>query len=251
MSRETSEIYDLAAKKWVRHRQESLSDFTGRPALFDACGDVAGQHILDLGCGEGYCARIFAERGAQKIEGIDISEKMVSEAELAASGDRCQNFQSGDITKLPYDNEEFDLAVGCFVYNYLSIDEMCESFAEVRRVLKNSGKFIFCVPHPAFPFIRLDKDPPFFFDFGSKGYFSARDQNTQGKIWRRDNQSLPVEMHHKLISDYFSKLAEVGFSKMPLVRELGVDEDLMRLDNSFFGPLFDIPLHMLFSVQKN
>ena len=127
---------------------------------------------------------------------------------------------------------------------------MGKSFAEVRRVLKKSGKFIFCVPHPAFPFIRTDNEPPFFFDFGCKGYFSARDKNSQGKIWRRDNQSLPVEMQHKLISDYFSKLAEVGFYKMPVVKELGVDNELMKIDKSFFGPLFDIPLHMLFSVQK-
>ena len=64
-----------------------------------------------------------------------------------------------------------DQVVGCFVYNYLSIEEH-KGMAEVHRVLKNGGKFIFCVP-PPFSLYKKKKTRPFFFDFGSTGYFQV------------------------------------------------------------------------------
>jgi 2-polyprenyl-3-methyl-5-hydroxy-6-metoxy-1,4-benzoquinol methylase len=42
-------------------------------------GDVKGKTVLDLGCGEGYYSRVFAELGAQ-VTGIDFSEEIVNAA---------------------------------------------------------------------------------------------------------------------------------------------------------------------------
>ena len=94
------------------------------------------------------------------------------------------------------------------------------------------------------------KTRPFFFDFGSTGYFSGRDTRSYGKIWRRDGLALPVEMHHKLISDYFDALKLAGFNLIPKIKELGVTAEILKIDEEFFSPLSDVPLHMLFSVNK-
>ena len=51
------ELYDATAAKWVRRAPTSLSDFTGRPRTLELCRPVEGRRVLDLGCGEGYCAR--------------------------------------------------------------------------------------------------------------------------------------------------------------------------------------------------
>ena len=98
MEQETKARYDAASASWVRQNPISLSDFTGRPFLFEECGDVEGATILDLGCGEGYCARHFATKGAAIIDGIDISPKMIEAAKQANYNNTDVSFEVGNIT---------------------------------------------------------------------------------------------------------------------------------------------------------
>ena len=74
---DTESLYDANAGKWERKAPSSLSDFTGRPAVFEMCGEVSGLDILDLGAGEGYCSRELAARGARSVTGVELSEQMV------------------------------------------------------------------------------------------------------------------------------------------------------------------------------
>ena len=82
MTNTTESLYNSTAQRWKRKAPNSLSDYTARPRVFDLCGDVSNRSIVDLGSGEGYCARELAQRGAQSIEGIELSSQMV---ELAKS----------------------------------------------------------------------------------------------------------------------------------------------------------------------
>lgn len=246
----TAAIYNKAADRWVRHGPQSLSDFTGRPVVFDLCGNVNDKTVLDLGCGEGYCARALIENGAAKVFGIDISEKMVTAAESASLANDQFNYSVGDVTDLSFESDQFDLSIGVFVYNYLNIKDMITSFKECYRVLKPGGDFVFSVPHPAFPLAQPSAKKPFFFNFEGKGYFTARDIRTFGEIYRRDGQSLPVEMTHKLFEDYMSGLAEAGFNQIPIIRELGVLSEHLEIDKEFFEPLWDKPLHLAFKTTK-
>ena len=50
-------LYDQQSDNWVRREPLCLSDFTARPKIFAMCEPVQGLRILDIGCGEGYCAR--------------------------------------------------------------------------------------------------------------------------------------------------------------------------------------------------
>lgn len=244
----TKIIYDKHATSWERREPNSLSDFTGRPVVFDLCGDVSGLRILDLGCGEGYCARILKQMGASSIEGIDISPEMVALAKSQQTDGL--TFQVGDVQSLPFADGEFDLVVGVFVYNYLEIEEMFKSHDEVFRVLKPGGCFLFSVPHPAFPHIRRDLAPPFFFDFQGGGYFSSRNVRNHGLIFCRDGRQLPVQMVHKLFSDYFDSLSKAGFEKLPRITEMGVKPEHLELDPDFFSPVDDVPLHLAISIVK-
>src|ERR1700760_2659099 len=55
------------------------------PSLRAMVGDVAGQRILDLGCGYGWFVRWALESGAERAHGVDISTKMISRAEEFSS----------------------------------------------------------------------------------------------------------------------------------------------------------------------
>ena len=82
---------DKQASNWVRDTPNCLSDFTGRPRLFEACGDVTDMHMLDVGCGEGYCARVLRKAGVRKVVGVDVSAQMVKAAERAERADKLGN----------------------------------------------------------------------------------------------------------------------------------------------------------------
>ncbi len=219
--------------------------------MFDLCGPVDGLDIIDLGCGEGYCSRELAGRGARSVTGVELSDEMVrlartQEADLGQG----IKYRQGDVTKLDDADATYDLAVGVFVYNYVDTAQMRASFREVFRVLRKGGHFVFSVPHPAFAFIRKEREAPFFFDTGSEGYFSGRDRQFQGAIHRRDGSALPVQMVHKTFADYFGALRESGFSSLPEVRELAVLPEHLALDTEFFTPVADLPLHVAFRVQR-
>jgi len=248
---DTGKLYDEHASRWQRRKPSSLSDFTGRPAVFDLCGPVEGLDIIDLGCGEGYCARELAGRGARSVVGVELSQEMVesAKAQEAELGQGIE-YRQGDVTALEDADAAYDLAIGVFVYNYVDTTQMRASFREVFRVLRPGSYFVFSVPHPAFSFIRREHSPPFFFDVGSQGYFSGRDVQFQGEIHRRDGTALPVQMVHKTISDYVDGLRDSGFTAMPEIRELAVKPEHLELDAPFFSPVADLPLHMAFRVAR-
>ena len=250
MKKSTGQLYNENADKWVRREPNSLSDFTARPRVFALCGDVTGKAIVDLGAGEGYCARVLAAQGAGAIQGIELSEEMVSLAAKQSSDDDRISYQQGNVVDLPYEDSCFDLALGVFVYNYLTVKEIQASFSEVFRVLKDNGEFIFSVPHPAFPFIKSSLTAPFYFDTQGMGYFSSRDHQCQGEIFCKDGSSLAVQMIPKLMEDYLAALKLAGFNSMPEIQEYGVTDEMIALDESFFSPLKDIPLHMAFKITK-
>ena len=248
---DTGELYDEHASRWQRRAPSSLSDFTGRPAVFELCGAVEGLDIIDLGCGEGYCTRELASRGPRSIVGTELSAEMVRSAqEQETELGQGISYRQGDVRALEDADASYDLAVGVFVYNYLDLAGMLASFREVYRVLRPGGHFVFSVPHPAFSFIRRELEPPFFFDVGRLGYFSARDTQSQGEIYRRDGTALPVQMVHKTLSDYFVALREAGFAAMPELRELAVRPEHLELDAAFFEPVDDLPLHLALRIER-
>ena len=54
-------------------------EFVNNPAFFETLGDIAGMKVLDVGCGEGYNTRKFADLGAEVV-GMDVSRLMIAAA---------------------------------------------------------------------------------------------------------------------------------------------------------------------------
>jgi SAM-dependent methyltransferase len=242
-------LYDRTAANWSRQQPSSLSDYTARPQLMALCEPLAAKQVLDLGCGEGYCSRLLSQRGAQVL-GIDVSERMI---ELARQAERAQplglRYEVGDAVTADLGAASVDLVLAVFLFNYLGIEAMRQTMRNVHRMLRPGGHFIFAVPHPAFAFMRAAA-PPFYFDVGRAGYFSARDRSFGGRIWKRDGSALDVQLVHKSLQDYFDGLRLAGFSAMPVVAELTVTREMVALDEGFFGPLHDLPLHLAFKVAR-
>ncbi len=107
------------------------------PVMLDLCGDVRGQRMLDLGCGEGRFCRMLAERGAA-VAGIDVIAEMAQTARARGGAAGAYALASADA--LPFADATFDLAV-----SYVTLVDIVEYAAAIRetaRVLRPGGRFV-------------------------------------------------------------------------------------------------------------
>ncbi len=248
---ETKKLYDETALRWVRTEPTSLSDFTARPAIIEMCEPIAGLKVLDLGCGEGYCSRELRRRNAESVHGIDLSAEMITAAKAQEAkeplGISYEANCATDLSQLA--DGDLDLVVAVFLFNYLTVEQTQQCMSEVLRVLRPGGQFVFSVPHPLLPYMG-HKEPPFYFQVEQRNYFSGRNQLFPGRIWKRDGSWLDVQLVHKTFQDYFETLRNAGFSSLPVVKELHVMPEHLLLDNEFFSPIVNLPLHVAFEISK-
>ena len=137
------------AKDWIDAVQTGGDHNLHREALLDSwmlntVGDVRGQSIIDLGCGEGRFSRMLANRGA-RVTGIDLCEPFIEYARSHRVRD--EDYVLGDMEDLgSFSSGSFDLAV-----SYVSLVDVVNLQAivdEAYRVLRTDGRFIACNLHP-------------------------------------------------------------------------------------------------------
>lgn len=110
-------------------------------------GPVTGRDILEIGCGSAPCARWLAAQGARAI-GIDLSRRMlgIGLAAMAADGLRIPLIQA-NAEALPFADESFDIVCSAFGAVPFVADS-AGVMAEVARVLRPGGRWVFAVNHP-------------------------------------------------------------------------------------------------------
>lgn len=120
--------------------------YIDRPAMLDLAGDVAGQRLLDVGCGAGHYAAALLARGADVV-GIDGSAELIAHAKERV-GDRAE-LRLHDLES-PLDFAEdasFDAVLCALVIHH--IRDRAGLLAEIFRVLKPGGRFLISTTHPA------------------------------------------------------------------------------------------------------
>ncbi|MFK7737968.1 MAG: class I SAM-dependent methyltransferase [Pirellulaceae bacterium] len=116
-----------------------------RPAMISMWPDLAGQNVLDAGCGPGVYAEELLSRGAQ-VTSIDVSDEML----------KCARHRLGpnavlmqvDMTQ-PLDmfgERTFDVVNAPLCLDY--IEDWAAVLSEFQRVLKPNGILQFSCAHP-------------------------------------------------------------------------------------------------------
>ena len=103
--------------------------------------------ILDICTGTGDLALKIALRFSdQMVYGIDYSPEMLKVAREKARALKCGNLSlaEGDCAQLPFESGSFDYVTVSFGFRNLSYsqDTLGQALKEVRRVLKDGGRFI-------------------------------------------------------------------------------------------------------------
>jgi SAM-dependent methyltransferase len=120
--------------------------------------NIAGQNVIDLGCGAGHWGIVCHQNRAQSVIGIDINSEMITAANQAkeiginTNDSNCDleskvTFKVGDVTKLSeYEDNSFDKAISINVGCNLSDDALLQHLKEAFRVLKPGASLIVTAP---------------------------------------------------------------------------------------------------------
>ena len=110
--------------------------------------DFAGKRVLDLGCGFGWHCAYAIEHGATRVTGIDISEKMLEEAQKRNSSPLIE-YQCMAIEDFDFQPDSYDMVISSLTFHYLeSFIDIC---LKINHCLTLGGAFVFSVVHLSFP----------------------------------------------------------------------------------------------------
>ncbi len=199
-----AEWYDQFLRERPIYREVIL------PNLLALIGEVAGQAICDLACGQGWVARELARRGA-KVVGLDLAPNLLALARRYEEQEPLGIvYLEGDAQHAePLSDREFD---GCVcVMALINIPNLQATLQTVRRILRPGGWFVFAIPHPCFetPHAQWVPRPDPEHPFGRlvTGYFEER----QWFSANADGVRSRVGDYHRMLSTYLNELAAARF----------------------------------------
>ena len=104
---------------------------------------LAEGKILEVGIGSGLNLPFYNKSKIEEIWGIDPSEELNAMAKKVAI-EECMNvnFITSSAEDIPFPNDYFDTVL--ITYTMCTIPSVLQANKEIKRVLKSSGKMIFC-----------------------------------------------------------------------------------------------------------
>ncbi|MCY3777109.1 MAG: class I SAM-dependent methyltransferase, partial [Candidatus Aminicenantes bacterium] len=67
------EQYDSIAEAYRDSKQLPFRHLIERFTLFELLGEIGGNRVLDLACGDGFYTRLLKRAGAAEVTGVDVS----------------------------------------------------------------------------------------------------------------------------------------------------------------------------------
>lgn len=131
---------------------------------------VRNKLVLDAACGAGYGSKMLASSGAKFVTSVDISSECLLNAKKTYC-DKKIDFVQGDVTRLPFENESFDVIISFETIEH--IKNGSEWIKESARLLKKDGIFIVSTPN------RSVTNPGTFFEERPLNVYHQYEYNTE------------------------------------------------------------------------
>jgi len=98
--------------------------------------------VLDVACGDGYGARMMAQKGFSKVHGADLDPEVIAIARQLTDG-LYVSYHVEDVTKMTFDNNYFDAITSMETLEHVDAQPCLQEF---HRVLKPGGRLILSTP---------------------------------------------------------------------------------------------------------
>ena len=216
------------------------------PAIQTMLPDLAGKHVVDLGCGFGWFARWARTQGAARVLGLDLSENMLARAradtDRAFGDDPAVTFVKADLDDLALPAGSFDLAYSSLAFHYV------EDFGRLARrifdALAPAGRLVFTIEHP----IYMASTRP--------GWIVRQDGH---RTWPVDSYAIEgprttnwlapgVVKQHRTLGTTVTTLIEAGFTLRGMVEWSPTHEQLAGRGS--LADELDRPLMVLIAAQR-
>lgn len=180
------------------------------PAVMKLLDPKKGEHIIDIGCGQGVLAPYIHKTGA-KYTGVDVSDRLLQAAEKRHKGKG--RFFLGDARHLDrirgLEAGAYDGAV--FLLSIQDMDPLEDALQSAAWALKDGGRVVIVMTHPAF---RIPRQSGWGWDENRKLQFRRIDRYLtplavpmKSHIGRQSGKTISF---HRPLSAYINGLAAVG-----------------------------------------
>ena len=198
--------YEQFAYRYAHYAENKVHNaHYERPNTLMLLPDVAGQRVLDAGCGPGIYAEELLTRGAEVLafdvtaDFVDITKERLGDQ----GGDRASVLQADLLQPLSFAGDgEFDGVLCALVLDY--IEHWGPVFQEFCRVLKPGGWLLLSAGHPFGDWLWLSRKYPQFAD----NYFSTRLFQVE---WHGfGDPPVPITAYRRPLSQMLNPLAAAG-----------------------------------------
>ena len=217
---------------------EAAGEWHQLKALFP---DLEGKAVLDLGCGYGWHCRYALERGARRVLGIDLSEKMLARAEELGKAPGLA-YRRCALEEYEYPAESWDCVVSNLALHY--VEDLEGLFGKVCRTLTPGGVFLFNIEHPVFT-ARQGQD----WLYDGEGKALCWPVDDYFRPGRRTTRFLgcEVEKYHHTLTQILMGLRRNGF-RLEAVEEAEPPEEMLGLPG--MADELRRPMMLLVKAQK-
>ncbi len=246
MSRQ--KIYDdeefFEGYRKLRENEVNANNLFEIPALFSLLPDLSGKSVLDLGCGFGEHCVEYVKKGARKVVGIDISEKMLEVAKKE-NQDPCIEYVNMPMEELDRIDGEFDVVISSLAFHY--VEDFAGVVKNIHELLVPGGELLF------------SQENPLNTCFSGTGSRWTRDENGNKLYLNLDNYGVEgekrskwfvegIQKYHRMFSTIVNTLSEEGFIVEKMIEPMPDENILGKYPE--FSDLFHKPDFLIVKAVK-
>jgi SAM-dependent methyltransferase len=236
------DFYDeVVAARYLAHRHSGASSpnvVMEEPAVLAQLGDLTGQRVIDLGCGDGSFAREVLARGAPSYLGVDGSDAMIAAARQRPADERVR-FEVGRIEAFQPAPGTAELVTSRMALHYLR--DITPTLRSAHEALTENGRLLFTVTHPVIT--SFDNREP-----GPRTNWTVDDYFDAGER-RRNWFGSEVTWFHRTVEQYISAVLAAGFI-VEAVSECAPDPSLLADASEELARRRRVPVILLVSALR-
>lgn len=178
------------------------------------------KRVLDIGCGSGHSLKYMAEKGADELWGVDLSQNQIATAKETLKGLKPKLFCAPMEDDIGITKKHFDLVYSIYAIGWTT--NLFATFKLIHSYLKSGGYFIFSWDHPLYPHLKSES---------GRIYLDGSYQQEKAMTYNKfKGENAPMFIPTRKMSTYINELIKVGFT-IEKVIESDVSESFDLIDD--------------------